>query len=146
MNNQRKEHDMIKKTIFIVLIPMLMLVMACSKDDESESKVEPVIPTEMTVTCEDGDITKPLAAGTIIKLVAQFAPENATETAVAWVSSNTYVATVVENGVLVLLNNGTTVITAVSVANPKLTWSTTITVKGGSIPVNPEGPGQNEAE
>ena len=137
---------MIKKTIFIVLIPMLMLVMACSKDDESESKVEPVIPTEMTVIYEDGDITKPLAAGTIIKLVAQFAPENATETAVAWVSSNTYVATVVENGVLVLLNNGTTVITAVSVANPKLTWSTTITVKGGGIPVNPEGPGQNEAE
>ena len=132
---------MISKTFFIVLIPMLMLMYACSKDDS-----EQVAPTEMTVICEgDYDISKPLAAGTIIKLVPQFVPKNA-ETTVAWVSSNTYVATVVENGVLVLLNNGTTVITAVSIANPQLTWRATITVKGGSIPVNPDGPGQNEAE
>ena len=137
---------MMRKLFFIVLIPLLMLMSACSKDD-SDSKGEPVIPTEMTFICEgQEDLTKPLSAGTIIKLVAQFAPANATETAMAWVSSNPNVATVVENGVLVVLNNGTATITAVSIANPKLTWSTTITVKGGSVPVNQDGPGQNEAE
>lgn len=133
-----------KAYLYIILLTLLF-VSACGGGGDSVTEIP---PTEMTITPEGvDDITQPLAVGTVIRFVAHFVPSNATETGVGWVSSNPDVATVDENGQLVLLNNGTTIITAVALGNPKLTWSISVTVKDGSILINPDTQyGQDEAE
>ena len=134
-----------KKFFILLLMPALLLLSACNQEDDTEPKVP---PTSMTITVEgDIDLSKPQIAGTTIQLVPEFTPANATETKIAWGSSNPSVATIADNGLLVLLNNGTAIITAVSTGNPTLIWNVSINVTGGTLPLRPdEGPGQNEAE
>lgn len=134
-----------KKFFILLLMPALLLLSACNQEDDTEPKVP---PTSMTITVEgDIDLSKPQIAGTSIQLVPQFTPTNTTETRIAWGSSNPSVATIADNGLLVLLNNGTAIITAVSMGNPTLIWSVSINVTGGTLPLRPEeGPEQNEAE
>lgn len=140
-----KESDMRQKAYLYIILLTLLFVSACGGGGDSVTEIP---PTEMTITPEGvDDITQPLAPGTVIRFVVHFVPSNATETGVGWVSSNPDVATVDENGQLVLLNNGTTIITAVALGNPKLTWSISVTVKDGSIVINPDTQyGQDEAE
>ena len=93
------------------------------------------------------DVTQSLIAGNTYKLEPIFTPTYTTENGVTWSSSNTQVATVDENGLLSLLDNGQTTISITSTDNPDIGYSLVITVSGGSIPVNPgDGTGQNEAE
>ena len=139
------------KRIITYFFPLVLLFFfsACGSGSSGGKDEEPaILPTEMTVTIVGvDDITQPMEAGTVVKFVASFTPSNTTETRVGWVSSNTNIVSVSENGEMVALNNGTAVITAVAIGNPQLTWSVTITVKDGSIPINPGGgSGQNEAE
>ena len=133
-------------TYFFIALLIIMFLPSCGGGGSDE---EPAIPpTEMTITLEGvEDYSQPFEAGTVIRLLVHFEPASTTVTTVGWVSSNPDVATIDDNGNLMLLNNGTTVITAVSVGNPKLTWSATINVKDGSIQINPNNNyGQNEAE
>lgn len=93
------------------------------------------------------DVTQSLIAGNTYKLEPIFTPTYTTENGVTWSSSNTQVATVDENGLLSLLDNGQTTVSITSTDNPDIGYSLVITVSGGSIPVNPsDGTGQNEAE
>lgn len=93
------------------------------------------------------DITQPLIAGNTYKLEPVFTPTYTTEKGVTWASSNPQVATVDENGLLSLLDNGQTTISITSTDNPDIGYSITITVSGGNIPVNPgDGTGQDQAE
>jgi len=93
------------------------------------------------------DITQPIIAGNTYKLEPVFTPTYTTEKGVTWASSNPQVATVDENGLLSLLDNGQTTISITSTDNPDIGYSITITVSGGNIPVNPgDGTGQDQAE
>lgn len=104
-------------------------------------------PTSVTITFIGvQDSSQPLVVDNTYQLQANFTPTYTTETLVNWSSSNTDVATIDANGVLSILDNGTTTITVASVDNPQVSYSTTITATGGGIPLNPEGGGQNGAE
>ncbi len=93
------------------------------------------------------DITQSLIAGNTYKLEPIFTPTYTTEKGVIWASSDTQVATVDENGLLSLLDNGQTTLSITSTDNPDIGYSITITVSGGNIPVNPgDGTGQDQAE
>ena len=93
------------------------------------------------------DITQAIIAGNTYRLEPVFTPTYTTEKGVTWSSSNTQVATVDENGLLSLLDNGQTTISITSTDNPNIGYSITITVSGGNIPVNPgDGTGQDQAE
>ena len=93
------------------------------------------------------DISQSLTAGNTYKLEPIFTPTYTTEKGVTWSSSNTQVATVDENGLLSLLDNGQTTVSITSTDNPNIGYSLVITVSGGNIPVNPgDGTGQDQAE
>ena len=133
-----------QKTFFYIVPIVMLLVSACGSSGEDPG----IPPTEMTITSEGvDDITQPLSVGTVIRFVAHFVPSNTTETGVGWVSSNPSVASIDENGELTLLDNGITVVTAVSIGNPTLTWSITVNVKDGNIQIDDDNQiGQDEAE
>ncbi len=76
-----------------------------------------VSPTTMTLT----------AGGATGKVTATITPSNATNKNVTWLSSDTKVATV-DNGIVTPLTEGTTIISAVSAADPTKTATTTVTV------------------
>ncbi len=76
-----------------------------------------VSPTTMTLT----------AGGATGKITATITPSNATNKNVTWLSSDTKVATV-NNGIVTPLTEGTTIITAVSAADPTKIATTTVTV------------------
>ncbi|EPR12992.1 S-layer homology domain-containing protein [Ruminiclostridium papyrosolvens] len=76
-----------------------------------------VSPTTMTLT----------AGGATGKIIAAITPSNATNKNVTWSSGDTTVATV-NNGIVTPLTEGTTIISAVSAADPTKTATTTVTV------------------
>ncbi len=76
-----------------------------------------VSPTTMTLT----------AGGATGKITATITPSNATNKNVTWLSSDTKVATV-NNGIVTPLTEGTTIISAVSAADPTKIATTTVTV------------------
>ena len=79
-------------------------------------------------------------------MTAAVAPKNATLKTVTWSSADPTVATVDEDGVVTAVGGGTTTITVTSTDKPGLSASMTLTVTGGSIPLNDDGTSQNEAE
>ncbi len=75
-----------------------------------------------------------IAGGTTGKIIAIVIPSNATNKNVTWLSSDTKVATV-NNGIVTPLTEGTTIISAVSAADPTKSAITTVTVNpAGTIP------------
>lgn len=78
-----------------------------------------------------GEETLTLKKGTDHTLVATVAPENATDKAVTWTSSDDEVATVSESGVVTALKEGTTTVTATTHDGGKTsTCAVTVPVKG----------------
>ena len=75
-----------------------------------------------------------LNAGETLTLVATVTPENASNKAVVWTSSDETVATVSDNGVVTGLKAGTATITATTVSGEK-TASCKVTVKGSAVSV-----------
>ena len=85
--------------------------------------------------------------GTTIRVVVNYEPANTTETGVTWSSSDTSVATVDENGMVTLVDNGTVTITATSTDRPDVSGSVKLIITGGNIIIDPNNEtGQDEAE
>ncbi|MBR5101496.1 MAG: Ig-like domain-containing protein [Muribaculaceae bacterium] len=101
-----------------------------------------VLPTSIELNYEDEAIID--LGGQTLQLVATVLPENATNKAVEWTSSNENVAPVDETGLVTAVKNGTwsvipriqsldvepasAVITAISVANPEVSKSVTVVI------------------
>ncbi len=65
------------------------------------------------------------------QILVNFIPNNVTDKAITWSSSNTNVATITNNGLITAKNSGTTTITAKT--NNNKTATATITVSGGQV-------------
>ena len=94
---------------------------------------EPVKGTGIEIVAGSTEIKVGLTA----TLTAKFTPEDTTEQAVLWSSSNQEVATITEKGQVQAINDGTTEITVQSVNQPELTATITITVVEQQI-IQPE--------
>ena len=78
------------------------------------------------ITLDNNSLT--LAEGGVATLKAAVAPDNASNKAVTWTSSNADVATVDSNGTVTAKKEGTAQITVASVENPAITAVCTVTV------------------
>lgn len=105
-------------------------------------------PIALTLSCLGiGDTSDPVTVGTTIRVVVNYEPANTTETGVTWSSSDTSVATVDENGMVTLVDNGTVTITATSTDRPDVSGSVKLIITGGNIIIDPKNEtGQDEAE
>ncbi|WP_394749128.1 Ig-like domain-containing protein [Spongiimicrobium salis] len=91
-----------------------------------------VIPvTGITVIPQD--LT--LGIGDVDSFNATITPANATNPAVNWISGNTNIVTVDQNGNVTAVSEGNTSVTAISVENGAITDSGNVTVTAASIPV-----------
>ena len=86
------------------------------------------------------------AVGENYQLKALFTPTYTTETGVTWSVNDTSIATIDANGVLTPIKNGTVTITCTSKEDPAATFSITIEITGGNIPLNEGGVSQGGAE
>ncbi len=86
------------------------------------------------------------AVGTTYQLSAGFTPSYTTEQNVTWTTSDPSIATVDANGVLTPVKNGTVTITCTSLDNPAVSYSVTIEITGGNLPLNEGGISQGGAE
>ncbi|MBE6331309.1 MAG: Ig-like domain-containing protein [Bacteroidales bacterium] len=86
------------------------------------------------------------AVGATYQLSAGFTPSYTTEQNVTWSSSDTGIATIDANGVLTPVKNGTVTITCTSLDNPAVSYSVTIEITGGNLPLNEGGISQGGAE
>ncbi len=90
--------------------------------------------TAITVT---GAPTEAMEIGDTAELKAEVEPETATDSSVAWSSSDTKVATVDEDGVVTAVSAGTATITAASVSDPTVKGTAKITVAAAIVEVEP---------
>lgn len=88
------------------------------ESEEPQVPVESVSLAREEVTLDDGDT---------IEMTATVMPENATDTDVTWVSADTSIAKVDEDGMITAINPGTTTVTARTV-DGGFTASVTVTV------------------
>ena len=86
------------------------------------------------------------AVGEKYQLQAVFTPTYTTEKDVIWSVDDTTLATIDENGVLTPLKNGTVTVTCTSKDNPAATYTITIEITGGNIPLSEGGVSQGGAE
>ncbi|MGN0814561.1 MAG: Ig domain-containing protein [Candidatus Coproplasma sp.] len=76
-----------------------------------------------------------LEEGNTATLTAKVVPDNATNKAVTWSSSDSSVATVDENGVVTAVNAGSAIITATSEENSDIKATCSVTVKAAPVAV-----------
>lgn len=79
--------------------------------------------------------TNLVVGGEPFKLVAEVKPDNATDKTIEWKSSNTSIAMVNENGMVVPVEQGECTITATSKQNPEISATCKVTVKRQEIKV-----------
>ena len=77
-----------------------------------------------------------VSVGSTVQLIALLVPTTTNLKGVQWTSSDTSVATVDANGLLVARNNGTAIITVTSTAAPAVSKSITVIVSDGNITLN----------
>ena len=80
--------------------------------------------------------TATLVKGKTLQLSAEVTPANTPEKGVNWVSENTAVATVTQEGLMTAVAKGTTFVSVVSKANASVSAKITVTVIDGEIDVN----------
>ena len=80
--------------------------------------------------------TATLVKGKTLQLSAEVMPANTPEKGVNWVSENTAVATVTQEGLVTAVAKGTTFVSVVSKANASVSAKITVTVIDGEIDVN----------
>ena len=104
---------------------------------DTNGKVTATPPAKTPVTSVTLDKTRlTLDVGGSDTLTATVKPDNATNKAVTWSTSNENVATVDQNGNVKAVGAGTAIITAVSDGSGK-TATCEVTVNGGAIPTTP---------
>ena len=115
-------------------------VTATNKDSGSDSKeftltINPAPVLVNSVTLNKSELA--LYTGGSATLTATVQPEDATNKAVTWTSSDSAVATVDQNGVVTALARGTAVITATAADGRGASASCTVTVRPDIPPANP---------
>ena len=115
-------------------------VTATNKDSGSDSKeftltINPAPVLVNSVTLNKSELA--LYTGGSATLTATVQPEDATNKAVTWTSSDSAVATVDQNGVVTALARGTAVITATAADGRGVSASCTVTVRPDIPPANP---------
>ena len=115
-------------------------VTATNKDSGSDSKeftltINPAPVLVNSVTLNKSELA--LYTGGSATLTATVQPEDATNKAVTWTSSDSAVATVDQNGVVTALARGTAVITATAADGRGASASCTVTVSSYLPPANP---------
>ncbi len=99
-------------------------------DDDEEEDTNPQVnisPTSITLNLKN----VLLGVNKRQQILVNFIPNNVTDKAITWSSSNTNVATITNNGLITAKNSGTTTITAKT--NNNKTATATITVSGGQV-------------
>ena len=77
-----------------------------------------------------------VSVGSTVQMIAVLVPTDTNLKGVTWKSSNTDVATVDANGMVIARNNGTAIITVTSTSVPTVSKSITVTVSDGVITLN----------
>ncbi len=91
--------------------------------------IQPIAVTSLSLN----STTASLNVSESTTLIAIASPSNATNKAVTWVSSNTSVATVGNNGVVNAIASGIAIITAKSIDNSSIVATCTVTVSGAVV-------------
>ena len=123
------------KKAFHRIVAMVMvagLFAACGTDEPEPTPTTPTTPTTPSTVAVTGvslnESTLNLSEGESRSLTATVAPDNATNKAVTWKSSNTGIATVDDNGKVTAVKEGSATIT-VSTADGNKTATCDVTVK-----------------
>lgn len=109
-----KELKMKRMTSLVLCVTILLMLLSCSNDDE-------VVPNQ-EVTVSEVNLTTQLSSigvGESVQLEVNVIPKEAGNLEVFWSSTNEFVATVDETGVLTAHAAGEVRVFAISIDNPK---------------------------
>lgn len=131
------------KTISLSMAALMSfaILAGCNKNPKDSSSSIPastsIVPTKIdvqSVTVSDGVLN--LNKGTTHNLQVTVLPENATNKAVTFSSSNNAVVTVDQNGTITAVNDGVAIITVASVDNPSKVAFKTVNVTTAHVAVS----------
>ena len=108
--------------------------------EEGDTPVDPPVdPSDKIEGLTINHTTAEFEVGDTLKLSVTPVPSNA-YAAVLWSSSDESVAVVSSDGMVTAVKAGTAIITAISLVNPSITASCTVTVKAEDVVTPPDGP------